>query len=141
MRATSLLWPKNDFGICYGEGCNLQITTLPLFMLMSYDEEILRVLYEAGQEGLPVSKIVLHVYNACNSLFCPIELETVRKYVVSYVRRNTCGSYSLLTKASRRGRYCLNPCSRETQWLQLFAQDSDAEQHGGSHNDGSLSLF
>lgn len=108
---------------------------------MSYDEEILRVLYEAGQEGLPVSKIVLHVYNACNSLFCPIELETVRKYVVSYVRRNTCGSRSLLKKASRRGRYCLNPCSRETEWLQLFAEENRTEQSNGGQNDGSLSLF
>lgn len=141
MRATSLLWLKHNLGICYGEGCNLEVTTLPLFLLMSYDEEILRVLYEAGQEGLPVSKIVLHVYNACNSLFCPIELETVRKYVVSYVRHNTCGSRSLLKKASRRGRYCLNPCSRETEWLQLFAEENRTEQSNGGQNDGSLSLF
>lgn len=136
-----MLWLKHNLGICYGEGCNLEVTTLPLFLLMSYDEEILRVLYEAGHEGLPVSKIVLHVYNACNSLFCPIDLETVRKYVVSYVRRNTCGSRSLLKKASRRGRYCLNPCSRETEWLQLFAEENRTEQSNGGQNDGSLSLF
>ncbi len=136
-----MLWLKHNLEICFGEGCNSQVTTLPLFLLMSYDEEILRVLYEAGQEGLSVSKIVLHVYNACNSLFCPIELETVRKYVVTYVRRNTCGSRSLLKKASRRGRYCLNPCSRETEWLKLFAEDSNAEQCSDGQIEGSLSLF
>ena len=36
---------------------------------MQYDKEILRVLAEAGNEGLSVQKVSRHVFNACNSLF------------------------------------------------------------------------
>ena len=41
---------------------------------IKYEQEVFRVLTEAGEEGLAVQKIALHVYNACNSLFNPREL-------------------------------------------------------------------
>lgn len=35
---------------------------------IKYETEIIRVLHAAGQEGLSVQKISLHVRNACSSL-------------------------------------------------------------------------
>ena len=52
---------------------------------MQYDKEILRVLAEAGSEGLSVQKISRHVFNACNSLFNSLNQEDVHKYVQMYL--------------------------------------------------------
>ena len=48
---------------------------------IKYETEIIRVLHAAGQEGLSVQKISLHVRNACSSLFEPLDMEEVHRYV------------------------------------------------------------
>ena len=45
---------------------------------MNCENIILEVLKEAGDTGLPVSKITHHVYNASNSLFHDIAWEDVK---------------------------------------------------------------
>ena len=52
---------------------------------MSYDSEIIKVLVEAGEKGLSIKKIVQHVYNASNSLFCMITYDEVYTYVAQYL--------------------------------------------------------
>ena len=44
---------------------------------IKYETEIIRVLHAAGQEGLSVQKISLHVRNACSSLFEQCRTEDV----------------------------------------------------------------
>ena len=36
---------------------------------MKYEQDIIRLLYEAGDDGLSVKKMVMHVYNLHNGLF------------------------------------------------------------------------
>ena len=45
--------------------------------IMNYDREILRVLVEAGSEGLSVQKISRHVHYACNSFFNVIDFDEI----------------------------------------------------------------
>lgn len=112
---------------------------------MNYDQEILRVLCEAGSDGLSVHKISVHVHNACNSLFSPVEFAEVYRYVVSFLARNSRDSFSLVSRMQIRGRYRLNPNS--ARWSQLmlrFTDDemlSDKETIESDSADGSLSLF
>ena len=40
---------------------------------MNYDHEILAVLTRAGEKGLKLQYIARHVYNACNSMFTPLD--------------------------------------------------------------------
>ena len=65
---------------------------------MQYDKEILRVLAEAGDEGLSVQNISRHVFNACNSFFNPIDQDEVRRYVQSYLLKNSKTANALLAK-------------------------------------------
>lgn len=112
---------------------------------MNYDQEILRVLCEAGGSGLSVHKISVHVHNACNSLFSPVEFTEVYRYVVSFLARNSRGSLSLVSRMQVRGRYRLNPNS--ARWSQLMLQFTDEdvsleqEADNSDSADGCLSLF
>ena len=51
---------------------------------MNCENIILEVLKEAGDTGLPVSKITHHVYNASNSLFHDIAWDDVKSYVSTF---------------------------------------------------------
>lgn len=112
---------------------------------MNYDQEILRVLCEAGSSGLSVHKISVHVHNACNSLFSPVDFTEVYRYVVSFLARNSRDSLSLVARTQVRGRYRLNPNS--AKWnqlmLQFVAEETSSGQESGNSNsaDGCLSLF
>jgi len=44
---------------------------------MNYDHEIHAVLTQAGEKGLKLEHIVRHVYNACNSMFTPLNYKDV----------------------------------------------------------------
>ena len=45
---------------------------------MNYGNEIIAVLYEAGNDGLSVHKIALHIHNTHNTLFSPTAFAEVR---------------------------------------------------------------
>lgn len=100
---------------------------------MNNDEIIFRLLIEAGEKGLSVNKITRHVFNATNSLFNEIDYENLHSRVQTYLYKNSRTSSSLFMKAGRRGVYCLNKKSKETQYkLQLFNEDADI--HLESHS-------
>lgn len=92
----------------------------------SYSQEILRVLFEAGEEGITVQKIALHVYNASNTLFNPVEYSDIHKRVVSWLRANSHGSQAMVVRLEQRGRYAINSSS-EAMW-QLSMQFSEFNQ-------------
>ncbi len=107
---------------------------------MQYDKEILRVLAEAGDEGLSVRKVSRHVLNACNSLFEPIGQDEVHKYVQSYLLKNSKSTGSVIEK-TRKGVYRLNEHCKMTQQQLLQFRDEDDVVEVKPDDDQSLSLF
>ena len=80
---------------------------------IKYETEIIRVLHAAGQEGLSVQKISLHVRNACSSLFEPLDMEEVHRYVQAWLVRNVKGCCPMVLRTARRGVYVINMESRK----------------------------
>lgn len=107
---------------------------------MQYNKEILRVLAEAGAEGLSVRKISRHVYNACNTLFHPITQEEVHKYVQSYLLKNSKADDPFIEK-KRKGVYRLNRSNKITQQLLLQFHRGMEKEEEKPAVDYSLSLF
>ncbi|WP_449016157.1 hypothetical protein [Prevotella sp.] len=108
---------------------------------MQYDKEIIRVLVEAGEEGLSVWKISHHVYNACNSLFHPIIQDDVRKYVQGYLLKNSKLPSSLIERV-RKGIYRLNASnSFSQQFILQFRDEKEDSTIEKPTKDLSLSLF
>ena len=111
---------------------------------IKYEQEIFRVLTEAGEEGLAVQKIALHVYNACNSLFNPVSYDEVYAFVSRFLITKSRMPHSLIERTAYRGVYHLNFNLKETQQLVLqFKQETDAdvEEPKAPPVDMSLSLF
>lgn len=108
---------------------------------MNYEQHILRILSEAGEDGLSVAKIARHVHHACNTLFSPISYVEVHRDVAQFLLRNSKNPDSIIEKTDR-GIYHLNMRSTETQQLMLQfqdeRQDTDTQQPSV---DLSLSLF
>ena len=105
-------------------------------------EEILKILAEAGPEGLRVRKIILHVYNSQNDLFNKVSLEEVKRRVLLFLQQNSRYSQDLLDHPSW-GTYRLNPKiikAQTTEWSMLppeedwpdVAQQKPTKQTGPS---------
>lgn len=69
--------------------------------------DLVVILSEAGAEGLPLKKIVKHVYNLENSLFNPLNYDDIQKKVTAYLRRRSLRASDMFLKPCR-GRYSLN---------------------------------
>lgn len=109
---------------------------------IKYEQEIFRVLTEAGEEGLSVQKIALHVYNSCNSLFNPVSYEEVYGFVSRFLIAKSRKQHSLIERTASRGVYHLNFTLKETQQLMLqFKDATEVEEPKAPMPDNSLSLF
>lgn len=73
----------------------------------NYDRLIVKVLLEAGDNGLTVRKITRHVYNAVNGLFEEADMEAVHREVRLFLRRYSQGDGAALVRP-KRGTYSLN---------------------------------
>ena len=63
-----------------------------------YANEIISVLCEAGDNGLPVRKIALHVFNTCNTLFAPVLIDDVHHDVRIWLKANSQSTDSLVCR-------------------------------------------
>ena len=99
---------------------------------MNYDREILAVLTQAGEKGLKLEHIVRHVYNACNSMFTPLNYKDVYAYVSQYLVKSSKLQGSCVQKAGY-GVYRL--------MLQFGSHPVQEEVSEKSSVDSSLSLF
>lgn len=81
-------------------------------------EDILKILAEAGPEGLRVRKIILHVYNSQNSLFQAASLEEVKRRVLAFLQQNSRHPHDILEHPSW-GVYRLNMKSKRARSIQL----------------------
>ncbi len=105
------------------------------------NETILRILTEAGEQGMSLQKLILHVYNASNSFFHPVDLDEVRMRVVQFLRTNSRYPSSLV-EHTQRGIYRLNPNSDRARQL-LLSFEETAEDTADTAPDAPLgpSLF
>lgn len=88
---------------------------------MTYDQQILQVLTEAGEGGVSVQAIAKHVYNMNCTFFSQPDYEDIRSYVQQYLLRNSKSSQSLIESTGRRGYYRLNS-ERSADARQLLLQ-------------------
>lgn len=96
---------------------------------MDYEKEILRVLYEAGEAGLTVQKIAVHVHNSCNTLFCAQTFADIHSEVQKWLWRNAQKQDSPVAHCDRRGAYRLDmKSSKAVQLFLEFGSPSDSTE-------------
>lgn len=112
-------------------------------MSMNYEKEILKILYEAGNDGLSVHKIAIHVHNAHNTLFSPIAFEKVRLYVQIWLLRNSKFSDSPVAHCEKRGMYRINMHSSKAIQTIMKFNDNITEKlfHNTDKDKRQLHLF
>ena len=112
--------------------------------IVSYDQQILKILTEAAERGISVQNISRHVYNLNCTFFHQPDYEEVRSYVQQYLLKNSKSQQSLVESTGQRGYYRLNTTgSKDAQQLMLLFRDNitndDAQKT--EQNDLSLDLF
>lgn len=111
---------------------------------MTYDQQILKILTEAGERGISVQAIAKHVYNMNRTFFTSPVYEEVYQYVRQYLLRNSKSGQSLVENTGRRGYYRLNTSgSADARQLMLdFADQPPLEKESEKPQvDLSLDLF
>lgn len=111
---------------------------------MTYDQQILQVLTEAGECGVSVQAIAKHVYNMNCTFFVQPDFEEIRTYVQQYLLRNSKSQQSLIESTGRRGYYRLNTeGSADARQLLLQFRDEKEEEREDEkpQQDLSLDLF
>ena len=110
---------------------------------MGYDQQILKILTEAGERGISVQAIAKHVYNMNCTFFSQPDYEEIRTYVQQYLTRNSKSSQSLIESTGRRGFYRLNTKgSADAQQLMLqFRDEQEEKEEEKPQQDLSLDLF
>lgn len=107
---------------------------------MVYEKEIVKILKEAGPEGLSVAKITRHVFNATNSFFAPIEKSDIQGSIQRYLLSQSKSPTGIVCKVGW-GKYRLNMKSKNTLDILSRLSDGSGEQPRDSSKDMSLSLF
>ena len=111
---------------------------------MTYDQQILKVLTEAGEGGVSVQAIAKHVYNMNFTFFFQPDYEEIRTYVQQYLLRNSKSAQSIIESTGRRGYYRLNTeGSADARQMMLQFRDERVEEKEEEkpQQDLSLSLF
>ena len=111
---------------------------------LTYDQQILQVLTEAGEKGLNVQAISKHVFNMNRTFFVTPDFDEIRTYVQQYLLRNSKSRQSLIESTGQRGYYRLNT-SGSTDALQMMLRCRDGQESSTEEEkpqqDLSLSLF
>ena len=112
---------------------------------MNYDQQILKVLTEAGERGIGVQTIAKHIYNMNRTFFYQPDYEEIHNYVQQYLLRNSKQPQSLIERTERRGVYRLNLAgSEDARQLMLDFRDAkneSQEEEAKPQKDLSLNLF
>jgi len=111
---------------------------------VTYDQQILQVLTEAGEGGVSVQAIAKHVYNMNCTFFSQPDYEDIRSYVQQYLLRNSKSSQSLIESTGRRGYYRLNSegSADARQLLLQFREELvEEKEEEKPKQDLSLNLF
>lgn len=134
-RLASSLWSRFFLYVCI----------YCILLLMNLDQEILHVLAMAGNDGLKTEKIARHVYNACNSIFTPLDYSEVHAYVTAFLIKCSHDPKSIIIKGDGWGVYRIDFLSNRGRQLKLkfsaHTATDVAERDEEASNDQSLSLF
>lgn len=108
---------------------------------MDFDKEIIRTLVRAGEKGLKSGKIALHVYNACNSIFTPLNYRDVHVYVVQYLTNGVRKRNPIIERCSGYGVYRLNFKSQNVKNIVLkFSEGQQSVDSVEEQDSEDLSL-
>ena len=111
---------------------------------MTYDQQILKVLTEAGEGGVSVQAIAKHVYNMNCTFFFQPDFEEIRSYVQQYLLRNSKSAQSIIESTGSRGYYRLNTegsADARQMMLQFREERVEEKEEEKPQQDLSLSLF
>ena len=111
---------------------------------MTYDQQILKVLTEAGEGGVSAQAIAKHVYNMNCTFFFQPDYEEIRTYVQQYLLRNSKSAQSIIESTGRRGYYRLNTegsADARQMMLQFREERVEEKEEEKPQQDLSLSLF
>lgn len=110
---------------------------------MTYDQQILKILTEAGERGISVQTLAKHVYNMNCTFFFQPDYEEIRSYVQQYLLRNSKSAQSLIESTGRRGYYRLNTTGSADalQMLLQFREEQEEKEEEKPQKDLSLNLF
>lgn len=95
---------------------------------MDFERDILQVLSEATNTGMPLRRIALNVYNIRNSLFEPLDQSVVYSEIAEWLRTKSSQSGSPIMKCDKRGYYTLNPNSPQVQQLMMQFTTSEEDE-------------
>ena len=107
---------------------------------MNFDQEILRILTLAGDNGLKTEKIARHVFNSCNSMFTPLNYKDVHSYVSQFLIKNAKNPSSIIEKGSGHGVYKLNFKDKLAEQLILKFSPHKEQTDFNNSSDSQLSL-
>ncbi|MBR4920179.1 MAG: hypothetical protein IKZ62_02530 [Prevotella sp.] len=111
---------------------------------MTYDQQILKVLTEAGEHGVSVQAVAKHVYNMNCTFFTQPDYEEIRSYVQQFLLRNSKSSLSIIENTGRRGYYRLNTegsADARQMMLQFREEKIEEKEEEKPQQDLSLDLF
>lgn len=106
---------------------------------MNLDQEILKVLVEAGAKGLKIEKIARHVYNSCNSIFNPLSYENVHAYVTQFLIKCSKNPKSIIEKGKGVGIYHVNYKNEAIMQLMIDFSSSNMQQQDIDEGKANLS--
>ena len=111
---------------------------------MTYDQQILKVLTEAGEYGVSVQAVAKHVYNMNCTFFTQPDYEEIRSYVQQFLLKNSKSNLSLIENTGRRGYYRLNTtgsADARQMMLQFREETVEEKEEEKPQQDLSLDLF
>ena len=111
---------------------------------MTYDQQILNILTEAGTGGVSVQAIAKHVYNMNCTFFIQPDYEVIRSYVQQFLLRNSKSAQSIIESTGRRGYYRLNTegsADARQMLLQFREEKVEEKEEEKPRQDLSLDLF
>lgn len=117
-------------------------------------KDIIEILAQAGERGMKISKLAMHVYNSRCTFFDALDYAVVYSDVQQTVQRLSKMSSTIIEPAERRGYYRVNP-QKLSQYGQLTidfdgigswadkenAENSSADDSENQSIDYSLDLF
>jgi hypothetical protein len=110
---------------------------------VTYDQQILSILAEAGERGISVQALSKHVYNMNRTFFVSPDYDDIRSYVQQYLLKNSKSAQSLIENTGQRGRYRLNTTGSQDA-RQMMLDFREEQEHHDKENvtpDLSLDLF
>ncbi|MBO5185443.1 MAG: hypothetical protein J6B91_00075 [Prevotella sp.] len=111
---------------------------------MIYDNQILKIISEAGNDGVSVQSLAKHVYNMNCGFFSSADFDDIHRYVRAFLLRYSKSPRALIESTGRRGYYRLNTVNNSDArqlTLEFREEKADTKEEERPACDLSLDLF